>query len=131
MGKKDSIHRSWDELSKFYQTMHVRGPNLQNAVNSLADLCEIISKSSAKDALFGHTSISQLRIAQIETVYPPHPTIQWLVADPQSDGRITLRFEQGRNVNERWSKTIEANELLPAFNSTLRQLGWLYHPIAD
>ncbi len=81
--------------------------------------------------MFGHTSHWDLYISQTAVVYPPHPTIQWLVLRPKQFGLISFSLEQGNKLKPSWAREVKSSELLPKFNKFLRQLGWQYSPIQE
>ena len=125
------MHRDWDSLAAFYLDLAKQGAEGGGVFTALGRLCTSISSSALRDGLFGHTSMFNLKISQVETDFPPHHTLQWLVLRPDNkNGCIEITLESGRPHNEGdWVRKVGIDEVEACFNTVLRELGWSYYPV--
>ena len=127
---KPPLHRSWSELEQHYREMLPIAPEMSELFEAMAKLCSSVEGSHFSGALFGHTSLHELRISQVQTTYHLHPSILWLVVAPNLDtGQVEFRFEDTYRDREQWRRVEKPEGVLGRFNGFLRQVGWSYKPI--
>ena len=115
---------NWPILAEHYDDAAGYMPEWKAAHESMARLCRYIDASPMKSGLHGHTSMHQLRIAQVEYEFPPDPTIPWLTIEPKANDQIEFCYLD-TNIEERqWRRITAPANVLDRFRNTVRQLGW-------
>ncbi|MEQ3747084.1 MAG: hypothetical protein ABNH53_12725 [Henriciella sp.] len=119
------LEKPWDHLENHYREATLYAPQFAGIMEAMADLCRGINECHLNSSLFGHTSHHTLQIAQTSTVYPPHPSIQFLVIEPQLElSLVEFRFEDTQRRKDQWQRQEQARGVIDRFNGFLVQVGW-------
>ena len=122
---KPLLEKPWDHLESHYLQSAEAAPQFAAIMEAMATLCRGIQKSHLSHSLFGHTSHHTLLIAQTSTVYPPHPSIQFLVVEPLLElGLVEFRFKDTERREDQWKRQEPSEGVVDRFNGFLAQVRW-------
>jgi len=103
-------------------------PEFSEMHRAMAELCCWIGKSNMSTSLFGGTSMHTLLITQVKLENLNHPSIQYLIIDPDfKTQKIEFRFIDTQLEERQWNRVELPNStsLINRLISFVKQVGWV------
>ena len=119
--------RSWSDLASTYENGAHNHP-YRDALQAIAELCLLVSRSSLAGSLFPHTSHWKLFVGQVRYEYPP-PPMPWLTVAPVSKNNIEFRYVDTPIPAKQWARVVNPPAAVERFERTIIQLGWVGSPV--